>query len=115
MTAFNVVRFRGKSGEEERYLEAFRSENPSFAGYRGGALIKTGERAYCFTDVATRRLSLERICSAPGVLTTAPRSSRRSLARSPQARRGSELYRRAGRPRSSSSRSRTRWRGSPGP
>ena len=26
MTAFNVVRFRVKPGEDERYLEAFRSE-----------------------------------------------------------------------------------------
>ena len=48
MKAFDVVRFRVKAGEEARFLESFRSENASFDGYRGGALIKTGERAYCF-------------------------------------------------------------------
>jgi antibiotic biosynthesis monooxygenase (ABM) superfamily enzyme len=47
MTAFNVVRFRVKPGEEERFLEAHRHARPDFKGYRGGAIIKTGERAYC--------------------------------------------------------------------
>jgi hypothetical protein len=47
MKAFNVVRFRVKPGEEERFLEAHRQAHVDFAGYRGGAIIKTGERAYC--------------------------------------------------------------------
>ena len=48
MTAFNVVRFRVKAGEEERFLDYHRQASVHFDGYRGGVLIKTGERAYCF-------------------------------------------------------------------
>jgi len=48
MKAFNVVRFRVKPGEEARFLDAHRNANPDFAGYRGGAIIKTGDRSYCF-------------------------------------------------------------------
>jgi antibiotic biosynthesis monooxygenase (ABM) superfamily enzyme len=48
MKAFNVVRFRVKPGEEERFLDAHRQAKVDFAGYRGGAIIKTGERSYCF-------------------------------------------------------------------
>ena len=47
MKAFNVVRFRVKPGEEERFLDAHRQANVDFAGYRGAAIIKTGERSYC--------------------------------------------------------------------
>jgi antibiotic biosynthesis monooxygenase (ABM) superfamily enzyme len=47
MKAFNVVRFRVKPGEEERFLDAHRQAKVDFAGYRGGAIIKTGERSYC--------------------------------------------------------------------
>ena len=48
MKAFNVVRFRVKPGEEERFLDAPRQANVDFAGYRGGAIVKTGDRSYCF-------------------------------------------------------------------
>lgn len=48
MKAFNVVRFRVKAGEEERFLNAHREMRARFDGYRGGALIKTGDRSYCF-------------------------------------------------------------------
>lgn len=47
MTAFNVVRVRVQPGCEERFLEAHRNARPDFEGYRGGAIIKTGERSYC--------------------------------------------------------------------
>lgn len=47
MTAFNVVRFRVKPGEEERFLDAHRKARRDFVGFRGAALIKTGERSYC--------------------------------------------------------------------
>ncbi|HEX6137924.1 MAG TPA: DUF718 domain-containing protein [Casimicrobiaceae bacterium] len=47
MTAFNVVRVRVKPGEEERFLDAQRKARRDFAGFRGAALIKTGERSYC--------------------------------------------------------------------
>jgi hypothetical protein len=48
MTAFNVVRFRVKPGREEDFLEFHRSASADFSGYRGGVIIKTGDRAYCF-------------------------------------------------------------------
>jgi Antibiotic biosynthesis monooxygenase len=47
-TAFNIVRFRVKPGREEAFLEAHRRADPSFKGFRRGALVKTGERGYCF-------------------------------------------------------------------
>jgi hypothetical protein len=47
MRAYNVVRFKVKPGQEERFIAAHRIE-PEFKGFRGGALVKTGERAYCF-------------------------------------------------------------------
>ena len=48
MTAFNVVRFRVKPGEEERFIEYHRKTRPQFKGFMGGSLIKTGDRTYCF-------------------------------------------------------------------
>ena len=47
MRAYNVVRFRIKPGQEERFIAAHRID-PDFKGFRGGALVKTGELAYCF-------------------------------------------------------------------
>ncbi len=48
MTAFNVVRIRVKPGEEERFLDYHRKTAADFDGYRGGVIIKTGDRSYCF-------------------------------------------------------------------
>ena len=47
MTAYNVVRFKVKPGMENAFEEAHRID-PGFAGFKGGALVKTGDRAYCF-------------------------------------------------------------------
>ena len=47
MKAFNVVRVRVKPGQEQRFLDAQRNARADFGGYRGGAIIKTGERSYC--------------------------------------------------------------------
>ena len=47
MRSYNVVRFKVKPGKEEKFIEAHRID-PDFKGFRGGALVKTGERAYCF-------------------------------------------------------------------
>jgi hypothetical protein len=47
MTAFNIVRFRVKPGREEAFVEAHRRADPTFKGFIRGALVKTGERAYC--------------------------------------------------------------------
>ena len=49
MKAYNVVRFRVKPGREDDFIERNRqmSEHP-MQGFLGGALVKTGERTYCF-------------------------------------------------------------------
>ena len=47
MNSFNVVRFRVKSGREEAFIEAHRRADARFKGFLRGALVKTGERAYC--------------------------------------------------------------------
>jgi hypothetical protein len=47
MTAFNVVRFRVKPGLEESFIARHRDAGRDMAGFRRGALVKTGDRAYC--------------------------------------------------------------------
>lgn len=47
MTAFNVVRFQIKPGEEARFLDAHRSGRANWPGLQRGAIIRTGERSYC--------------------------------------------------------------------
>lgn len=46
MTAYNVVRFRVKPGNEKAFEDAHRNF-PPFPGMKDGALIKTGDRSYC--------------------------------------------------------------------
>ncbi len=50
MTAYNVVRFRVKPGMEEQFVAAQQQsfDGAELAGNLDAALIKTGERAYCF-------------------------------------------------------------------
>jgi hypothetical protein len=62
MTAFNVVRFRVKPGREEDFVRAHRELQPNLAGFRRGALVKTGDRAFCmigewnaFSDIVNAR------------------------------------------------------------
>jgi hypothetical protein len=47
MTAFNVVRFRVKPGRENSFITAHRKARPKLKGFKGGALIKTGEQTFC--------------------------------------------------------------------
>jgi len=47
MTAFNVVRFRVKPGNEQRFIDEHRKQRPQFKGFLGGNLIKTGEQTFC--------------------------------------------------------------------
>jgi hypothetical protein len=47
MTAFNIVRFRVKPGHEQHFIAAHRGFPRSFRGFRGGALVKTGEQTFC--------------------------------------------------------------------
>ncbi|HVO87918.1 MAG TPA: DUF718 domain-containing protein [Casimicrobiaceae bacterium] len=48
MTAFNVVRFKVKPGQEQQFVDAHRTMKPSFKGFLGGGLVKTGDRTFCF-------------------------------------------------------------------
>ena len=48
MTAYNVVRFRTKPGKEKAFIEAHEKNAFNAAGFRKGALIKTGEGTFCF-------------------------------------------------------------------
>jgi len=48
MTAYNVVRFRTKPGSEQQFVDLHKQLKPAFKGFRGGALIKTGDRTFCF-------------------------------------------------------------------
>jgi len=54
MTAYNSVRMRVKAGHEEEFLEMNRKMDPELVarmkanGLRKAAMVKTGERTYCF-------------------------------------------------------------------
>ena len=48
MTAFNVVRFKVKPGNEQQFVDAHRKTRPGFKGFLGGSLIKTGDQTFCF-------------------------------------------------------------------
>ena len=61
MTAFNIVRFRVKPGQEEHFIAAHRNRRLGLRGFRGGALVKTGERSYCIVGEWT---SLQRMVEA---------------------------------------------------
>lgn len=47
MAAFNVVRFRVKSGNEQRFIDAHRDMKPDLKGFLGASLIRTGDRTFC--------------------------------------------------------------------
>ena len=47
MSAYNVVRFKVKPGMQKAFEDAHRLD-PKFAGFHGGALVKTGDDTYCF-------------------------------------------------------------------
>ena len=48
MTAYNVVRFRVKPGRDREFIDLHRKAPVDFKGWRNGALVKTGDQAYCF-------------------------------------------------------------------
>ncbi len=47
MEAYNVVRFKVKPGQEAKFIEMHKNF-PKRPGMKGGALVKTGDRTYCF-------------------------------------------------------------------
>jgi hypothetical protein len=48
MTAYNVVRFKVKPDREAEFVELHRQPPGEMKGLRKLALIKTGDRTYCF-------------------------------------------------------------------
>lgn len=46
MTAFNVVRFRVKEGQEQAFIDAHRKARKVFKGFLDGWLVKTGDRTF---------------------------------------------------------------------
>lgn len=46
MTAYNVVRFRVKPGQEQAFIEAHKKA-AAIEGMREASLIKTGDRTFC--------------------------------------------------------------------
>jgi hypothetical protein len=48
MIAYNVVRFRVKPGRDQEFVDFHKNANVRMDGFRKGALIKTGDRSYCF-------------------------------------------------------------------
>jgi hypothetical protein len=47
MTAFNVVRLRVKPANEQAFIDAHRKLRPTFKGFLGGNLVKTGDQTFC--------------------------------------------------------------------
>ena len=47
MRAFNVVKFKIKAGHETAFLDAHRDGKARWPGLAHGAIIKTGDLAYC--------------------------------------------------------------------
>lgn len=48
MSAFNVVRFRVKPGREQEFIDRHKFAKREFRGFEHGALVKTGDRSFCF-------------------------------------------------------------------
>jgi hypothetical protein len=65
MTAYNIVRFRVKPGCEQAFIDAHKNANPAFKGFKGGGLVKTGERTFCFVGEWT---SFEKIAGARPIM-----------------------------------------------
>jgi hypothetical protein len=47
MTAFNVVRFKVRPGNEEAFIEAHRIAKPTLKGFIAGHLVRTGDQTFC--------------------------------------------------------------------
>ncbi|HXX02959.1 MAG TPA: DUF718 domain-containing protein [Xanthobacteraceae bacterium] len=47
MTAFNAVRFRVKSGHDQKFLDAHKNADWNWPGLKHVHMIKTGDRTYC--------------------------------------------------------------------
>jgi quinol monooxygenase YgiN len=47
MTAFNIVRFKVKSGHDQDFLDAHKKIHADWQGLRHVNMVKTGEGTYC--------------------------------------------------------------------
>ena len=47
MAAFNIVRFRVKPGQEQKFIDLHRAARSDFPGFLRGSLVKTGDRTFC--------------------------------------------------------------------
>ncbi len=48
MTAYNIVRFRTKPGQEQAFIDAHKKADVKLSGLHKASLVKTGDRTYCF-------------------------------------------------------------------
>ena len=48
MIAYNIVRFRTRPGQDKAFIEAHEKAVLNVTGFRKGALIRTGDRTFCF-------------------------------------------------------------------
>jgi quinol monooxygenase YgiN len=58
MTAFNIVRFRVKPGRVDDFIAVNTEMDRAFAGLRRIAMVKTGERDFCFVGEWDDRQSI---------------------------------------------------------
>jgi hypothetical protein len=76
MSTFNVVRFRVKPGQEEKFLDAHRGSKANWPGLSRGVILKTNDRTYCligeWADNAT-------MVDARGMMITTLNSFRETL------------------------------------
>jgi len=47
MTAYNVVRFKVKPGNGQKFIDVHSTMKIPFKGFLGGAMIQTGEQTFC--------------------------------------------------------------------
>jgi Antibiotic biosynthesis monooxygenase len=47
MTAYNVVRFRTKPGQEQAFIDAHKKIDVPMKGFRRLSLVKTGDQTFC--------------------------------------------------------------------
>ena len=59
MAAYNLVRIKAKPGHEEMVIAAHRDAKVTFPGFKGGKLIKTGDRTYCMIGEWDKQSSID--------------------------------------------------------
>ena len=46
MNAYNIVRFRVKSGQEQAFID-YHKKAPALEGMLDGSIVKTGDQSFC--------------------------------------------------------------------